>query len=168
MRVAAKAFHFKIAKPGVERIAQRRRWLRRSLIAEHALVPRLDGELVGLLAGFRRPLRRRPDRRAVDRLSRLGAHAREDAPRYASQASRYRLRWIARRLPALADQAAGLEIAQQRPLTAGRDVCGPVAASLDMDQGRRPTAVNDGALHLMTQDGLSTSRWPACESGTLF
>ena len=42
-----------------------------------------------------------------------------------------------------------------------------IAASLDMDQGHRPTAANDGALHL-TQDGFSTLRWPACQSGTLF
>jgi len=52
--VAAKAFHFEIAKPGVDRITQRGRWLRRTLKAEHALVPRLAGEPVGLLACFRR------------------------------------------------------------------------------------------------------------------
>ena len=69
MRVAAKAFHFEIAEPGIERIAERGRWLRRSLKAEHALVPRLDGEPVGLLACFRRPLCRCPDRRAVDGLA---------------------------------------------------------------------------------------------------
>jgi hypothetical protein len=49
MGVAAKAFHFEMAKPGVDRIAQRRRRLRRTLKAEHALVPRLDGEPVGSL-----------------------------------------------------------------------------------------------------------------------
>ena len=43
MRVAAKAFHFEIAKPRIERVAKRRRWLRRTLKAEHALVPSLDG-----------------------------------------------------------------------------------------------------------------------------
>ena len=42
MRVAAKASDFEIAVPGIERVAQRRRWLRRTLKAEHALVPRLD------------------------------------------------------------------------------------------------------------------------------
>jgi len=40
MCVAAKAFHFEITKPGVDRIAECRRWLRRSLKAEHTLVPR--------------------------------------------------------------------------------------------------------------------------------
>jgi len=30
MRVAAKAFDFEIAKPGVDRVAQRWRWLRRT------------------------------------------------------------------------------------------------------------------------------------------
>ena len=90
MGVAAKALHFEIAIPGIERVAERRRWLRRTLKAEHALVPRLDGELVGVLAGFGRALRRRPNRCAVDRLARFGAHAREDAPGRAGQASRYR------------------------------------------------------------------------------
>jgi hypothetical protein len=56
MRVAAKTFHFEIAKPGVDRVPQRRRWLRRTPKAEHALVPRLDREPVGFLARFRRPL----------------------------------------------------------------------------------------------------------------
>ena len=44
------------------------------LKAEHPLVPSLAGEPVGVLACFRRPLRRCPDRCAVDRLSRLRAH----------------------------------------------------------------------------------------------
>ena len=66
MRVAAKAADFEIAKPGVDRIAQRRRWLRRTLKTKHAFVPRLDGEPVGFLACFRRPLCRCPDRRTVN------------------------------------------------------------------------------------------------------
>jgi hypothetical protein len=48
MRVATKAFHFEIAEPGVDRVTQRGRWLRRTLKAEHALVPRLDREPVRL------------------------------------------------------------------------------------------------------------------------
>jgi hypothetical protein len=53
MRAAAKAFHFEIAVPGVYRIAQRGRRLRRSLKTEHPLIPRRDGEPVGYLAcGF--------------------------------------------------------------------------------------------------------------------
>src|ERR1700730_9258055 len=62
MRVAAKATDFEIAVPGVERVAQCRGWLRRTLKAEDALVPRLTGEPVGFLTGLRRPLCRRPDR----------------------------------------------------------------------------------------------------------
>src|SRR3954469_16174917 len=69
MRVASEAFHFEIAKPGVNGVAQRGRWLRRTLNAEHALVPSLDGEPVSLLACFRRPFSRRPDRSAVDGLA---------------------------------------------------------------------------------------------------
>jgi hypothetical protein len=62
VRVAAQATDFEIAVPGIEGIAERGRWLRRTLKAEHALVPRLDGQPVGFLAGFRRPLCRRPHR----------------------------------------------------------------------------------------------------------
>jgi len=40
--------------------------LRRSLKAQHALIPRLDDEPDGVPAGFCRALCRRPDRRAVD------------------------------------------------------------------------------------------------------
>ena len=69
MRVAAKASDFEITIPGIERIAERGRWLRRTLEAEHALVPCLDGEPVGFLACFRRPLCRRPDRCPVNRLA---------------------------------------------------------------------------------------------------
>src|SRR6476660_9313212 len=60
MRVAAKAFHFEIAKPGVDRVAQRRRWLSRTLKAEHALVPRLDSEPVGFSCVLALPALRPP------------------------------------------------------------------------------------------------------------
>jgi hypothetical protein len=66
MRVAAKAFHFELAKTGVDRVAQRGRWLRRSLKAEHAFVPSVACQTVCLLAGFRGALRGGPDRRAVN------------------------------------------------------------------------------------------------------
>src|SRR5258706_10028065 len=69
MRVAAKAFHFEIAVPCVDRIAQRRRWLRRTLKAEHALGPRLAREPVGFLACLRRTLCRCGHRCAVNGLA---------------------------------------------------------------------------------------------------
>jgi hypothetical protein len=69
VRVAAQAFHFEIAKPGVDCVAQRRRRLRRTLKAQHALVPRLAGEPVGFLACFGRSLCRRPDGCAVNGLA---------------------------------------------------------------------------------------------------
>ena len=75
MRVAAKAFHFQIAEPGIDRVAQRRRWLRRTLKAEHALVPRLAGEPVGFLAGFRWPAPPPPGPMSRKCLSRFRAHA---------------------------------------------------------------------------------------------
>jgi hypothetical protein len=74
MRVAAKAFHFEIAKPGVDRVSQRGGRLRRTLKAEHALVPRLDGQPVSGLAGFRSALRCRPDGCAINGFPRLSAH----------------------------------------------------------------------------------------------
>src|ERR1700730_4345526 len=46
------ASDFEIAVPSVERVAQSRRGLGRSLVAEHALVPGLAGEPVSLLARF--------------------------------------------------------------------------------------------------------------------
>jgi hypothetical protein len=75
VRVAAKAFDFEIAVTGVESVAERGRWLRRSLKAQHALVPRLDGETVGLLARFGGALCRSPDGCAVDGLALLSAHS---------------------------------------------------------------------------------------------
>src|SRR5438128_1020640 len=41
VRVAAEAADCKIAVSGIECVAQCRRWLRRTLEAEHALVPRI-------------------------------------------------------------------------------------------------------------------------------
>ena len=65
MRVAAQAFHFEIAKAGVDSITQRGRWLRRPLEAEHALVPRLAGQTVSGLARFRCPFGSGANGRAV-------------------------------------------------------------------------------------------------------
>ena len=69
MRVAGKAFDFEIAVSGVEGVAERGRWLRLTLKAEHALVPRLAREPVGFRACFRRPLCRRPDRATENALA---------------------------------------------------------------------------------------------------
>ncbi len=57
--------------PATRRVAQRRRWLRRSLKVEHSRVPRLDAEPVGFLARSRCLLRRRPDRCAEKALARF-------------------------------------------------------------------------------------------------
>jgi hypothetical protein len=69
VRVAAKATDFEIEITGIECVAQRGRRLCRTLKAEHPLVPRIAGEPVGLLARFRRPLCRRPNRCAVNALA---------------------------------------------------------------------------------------------------
>ena len=61
MRVAAKAFHFEITIARIERITERRRGLRRSLKAEHALVPGDASQAVGFPTGFGSALCGRPD-----------------------------------------------------------------------------------------------------------
>ena len=66
MRVAAQAFHFEVAVPGVNRIAQRRRRLRRPLEAEHPLIPGLAGQTVGGLARLRCLFCGGPNRRPVN------------------------------------------------------------------------------------------------------
>jgi AcrR family transcriptional regulator len=60
--------------PVIQRVSQRRRRLRRPLIAEHPLVPGFAGELIGNLARFLGSLRRMPDRTAIDAFAGLGAH----------------------------------------------------------------------------------------------
>src|SRR6476661_2432943 len=62
VRVAAKASDFEIAVTSIEGVAQRRRWLRRTAITEHALVPRFACKFVGLFAGSGGAFSRRPDR----------------------------------------------------------------------------------------------------------
>jgi len=74
MRVAAKAFDFEVEISSVERVTERRRGLGRSLKAEHPLVPGFAGQPISLLARLGCPLRRMPDRAAVDCLARLSAH----------------------------------------------------------------------------------------------
>src|SRR6267142_1673006 len=61
VRVATKAFHFEIAKPGVDRVAQRRRWLCRSLKPEHALIPCLTSRSASLRASAARSAAARTD-----------------------------------------------------------------------------------------------------------
>jgi hypothetical protein len=61
VRVAAKALHLEIRVPGVERVTERGRWLRRSLEGQHSLLPRLAGQPVGLLARLSRALGRHSD-----------------------------------------------------------------------------------------------------------
>ena len=69
MRVSAQASDFEVTKRSIQRVAQSRRRLCRSLKAEHALVTRLVGQSVSFPAGFCGPLCRCSDRRAVDGLS---------------------------------------------------------------------------------------------------
>jgi hypothetical protein len=67
--VAAKATDLKVPVPGVQGIADGRRRLGRSLVAEHPVIPGLNREPVGHLARFLGALRRIADRLAVDDLS---------------------------------------------------------------------------------------------------
>jgi len=72
--VASDATDFQKAIAGVERVAERRRWLRRSLEAEHAFIPCFDRQPIGLLARFAGPLGGGADRGAVDVLPGLRGH----------------------------------------------------------------------------------------------
>jgi hypothetical protein len=60
---ATKAFHFETAIARIECVTERGRWLR----SPEILVPSLDGEAIGVFAGF--PPCRRPDRFAVNALA---------------------------------------------------------------------------------------------------
>ena len=66
MRIAAEAPDFETEKTRVEGIAERRRWLRRTFVPKHALIPRLTGKAVGFLARLGGALSRSPDRTAVN------------------------------------------------------------------------------------------------------
>jgi hypothetical protein len=56
MGATAEAFHLKVKVAGIERIAQRRRGLGRTLKGRHTLVPGFASELIGFLARFGRAL----------------------------------------------------------------------------------------------------------------
>ena len=53
MRVATQAFHLEVAIAGVQRVADGRRWRRRPSEAEHARVPSLARQAVGILSSRR-------------------------------------------------------------------------------------------------------------------
>jgi hypothetical protein len=57
VRIAAEASDFEISVTRIERVAESRRWLGRSLVTEHALVPGNACERVSLLACLGCPLR---------------------------------------------------------------------------------------------------------------
>src|SRR5271166_2357289 len=88
VRVAAKATDLKIEVARIEGVTQRWRRLSRALEGEHALIPCFAGELVGFPARLSRALGRYSDRGAVKPVAGFAAHAREDAPGRAGQASR--------------------------------------------------------------------------------
>jgi len=67
--VAAEAADLEIAIPGVQRIAERRRRLGGSLVAQHALIPGLTGKLVRGLPRLCGALRRGPYGGAIDPLA---------------------------------------------------------------------------------------------------
>jgi hypothetical protein len=69
MGVSAQAFNFKVEVAGIERIAQCRGGLGRTLIGDHAFIRCLAAELIGFLARLRGALLRCAYRRAVDALS---------------------------------------------------------------------------------------------------
>ena len=80
VRIAAEAADLKVVVARIERVAEGRRGLRRSLEREHALVPGVAGELVGFPTRFRRALGRYADRCAVKPVAGFGAHGGENVP----------------------------------------------------------------------------------------
>jgi hypothetical protein len=73
MGIAAQTFDFEIEVTGIECIAQRRGRLRRSLKAEHTLVPCLARQTIGGLPRLGRLFGGSPNRCAVNAFPRLGA-----------------------------------------------------------------------------------------------
>jgi hypothetical protein len=67
--------HFKVRVTRVQHVTQSRRRLRRSLVPEHAVIPRLTRQPVGLLAGRLGTLGGHADRGAVNALARFCGHA---------------------------------------------------------------------------------------------
>jgi len=67
--VAPKATDFEIAEPGINQVAQRGERAVPNPENRAFAIPRLDRELVSLLAGFGRALCPRPDRFAVNGLA---------------------------------------------------------------------------------------------------
>jgi hypothetical protein len=80
VRIATEAAHLKIPIARIQRIADCRGWLRGTLQPQHAFVPSLAREPIGVLAGSPRLLRCGTDRTAVDRLSRLRAPSAKMGP----------------------------------------------------------------------------------------
>lgn len=74
MRVAAKAFDLEVTVAGVQRVSDGRRWLRRPAEAEHARVPGLAGQSVGVFPRRGRLLRLRSHRRAEEIFAGFGRH----------------------------------------------------------------------------------------------
>ena len=138
--VAAKAFHFEIAIPGVERVTQRRRWLRRSLTTPRRRAGRLPCGLPSRALPPPGSMRRRWSR--VIWCPWRGGCA---GPRWAGKP----LQIAVDSAPPTGSGRTSSRVRNRaaQPLT-GRSRCSnwTIAASLDMDQGHRPTTVdNDGA-----------------------
>jgi hypothetical protein len=67
--VAAEAFDFEVEVAGIQRVAQGRGGLARSLKRHHPFVPSLAGEPIGLPACLGRPFLGCADRRATNALA---------------------------------------------------------------------------------------------------
>ena len=70
--LAAEALHLEVSVAGVERVAERRGRLGRPLEGEHAGVPRLAGQYVGIPSNIGSTLGQMPDHRPEPVLARLG------------------------------------------------------------------------------------------------
>lgn len=75
MRVAAEAPNLKVTITGIQCVADGRRRLGRSLIAKHAIVPRLTREPVSFFPRMLGTLGRGSDRGSVNAFAGFGGHA---------------------------------------------------------------------------------------------
>lgn len=72
--IATQAAHFEVGITAIDRIADSRRWLRRSLVSKHAVIPSLACESVGYPASLLGTLGRHLDLGAVEIFTGFGRH----------------------------------------------------------------------------------------------
>ena len=169
VRVAAKAFHFEIAKPGVDRVAQRRAMAApdpESRACACSTPRRRAGRLpCGLPSPALPPPG--PMRRKSSRVTWCPCERGCAGPRWTGKPLQIAVDDVPPTGSGRSSSRARNRAAQAANGQVEMFQIGPLPPRLTWIKAIVRLPPNDGALHL-TQDGFSTSRWPACQSGTLF